>query len=194
MVGKGRILFLILPNISFTFIKAMKTCTNCHTSKAESEFRVRIDKRIKNPSGCIYLNNQCLSCEAAASRERVKRERQTPEGRKKHNKYALQFHQKNRDKCIARMKERRQTPEYKAYMKAYRQKKREKIQEQERITKKRYSDKHRDAVTDEYVLQKLVEQGFGTKEELKNNKELIEIKRVKILTKRLKNIISKHKK
>jgi thermostable 8-oxoguanine DNA glycosylase len=87
------------------------------------------------------------------------------------------------------MKKYRSTPEYKAKRAAYIAKNKNKIQEQEKITKSRYSEKNKNEVSDAYVINKLVQQGYGTKEEIMNNPELIGIKRVQILSRRIKNII-----
>lgn len=89
------------------------------------------------------------------------------------------------------MREKRKTPEYKAKMKEYRENNKQKIYQQEVITKKRYHEKNRDAVTDEYVIGRLIQQGYKREE---CTPELIELKRVKILKKRLKNKIAKLKK
>lgn len=167
----------------------MKLCSRCNIEKDDSAFRVRTDKR-RNPP-LVYLNNTCYDCDAETQRERVRKQRQTPEGRKKHNQWANKSYHRHRDDRVRKMREKRKTPEYKAKMKEYRENNKQKIYQQEVITKKRYHEKNRDAVTDEYVIGRLIQQGYKREE---CTPELIELKRVKILKKRLKNKIAKLKK
>lgn len=170
----------------------MIVCTRCDKEKEDSKFRIRTDKR-RNPP-LIYVNNVCKDCESEISKERVRNQRKTEEGRKRHNKWAMASYQRNREKNIHRMREARKTPEYKAYMKEYRKRRKEIIQQQEQVTKRKYHEKHRDAVTDSYAIRLLVTQGFGTYEEIEKQRELIDLKKVQILTKRLKMKVSQLKK
>ena len=168
----------------------MKVCAHCQIEKDESFFGHKCDKR-RNPP-LHYLDNVCNECRAARQRERTRKERQTPEGRAKHNFWTNESHKRNREKNLAKMKERRATPEYKAYMKAYRERRKEIIYQQELITKRKYFDKNRDSVSDEYCIQKIKEQQKITRENI--TAEMIERKRIQILIKRLRNNIAKIKK
>lgn len=159
-----------------------KACTRCKKTKPQSDFRTRIEKRAE--PHWEYLNPTCRLCDKELSRERVQIQRSTPEGREKHNKWALEFHARHREKCLAEMKKRRDTPEYKAHMKEYRDKRKDIIYQQEVVTKKRYARKHIDALTDEYVIRKLVDQNVADKETLIQHPEIIEAKRLQILIKR----------
>jgi hypothetical protein len=69
-------------------------------------------------------------------------------------------------------------------MRAYRKRNKDKIHNQEVVTKKRYHEKHRDNVTDEYVIRQLITQGVATRDSLRSHPELIEAKRIQILIKR----------
>lgn len=148
-------------------------CSVCKKNKKKKYFRIRTDKR-RNPP-LIYPSNICLKCEAEKQKERTKRERATPEGRKKHNQWAKEFHVRHRDKVLAYGKARRKTAEFKRYMKKYRKRNKEKIAKQEKITKRRYQEKHMNALTDLYVKSKL---GFTKNEEVP--KEIIEAKRMQL--------------
>lgn len=153
-------------------------CPRCGLPKEESEFRIRVDKRVKYQSGLIYRNNVCLSCEAAAQRARYEKQKNDPVYKAKHAVWALAAHKKYREKNIARMKIKRGTPEYKKYMRAYRDRNKDKIFQQEVITKKRYHEKNRDALTDVYISGLLKCSG----KEISN--EAIQEKREKIIEQR----------
>lgn len=161
----------------------MQTCLICGEEKEVSEFRGKTDKRIKDPVKRVFFSKTCKKCEAAKQKERVKKQRSTPEGKERHNKWANEFHSRHREKCLAKMKERRQTPEYKAYMKAYREKNKEKIKEQELITKRKYHEKNKKEITDKYASHILRTQGKDISE------ENLELEKVKILVHRIKKVI-----
>lgn len=159
----------------------MKVCSRCHIDKEDECFRVRKENR---RGCCTYLNNNCIECERELKREYDKNVKLRPDYPAKHAAWNLKNYHKNRDKFIKKMKERRTTPEYKAYMKAYRERNKEKIREQEIITKKRYQEKNWSELSDVYVINQLVSQGVADKELLLQTPELIQLKRVQILIKR----------
>lgn len=159
-----------------------KTCSRCNNVKAKTEFRVRWEKRQVPPFP--YLNNTCKKCDAEIALENHYKNRRTPEGRKRNQESAKKAYKKRRDKAVEHMKKKRSTPEYKKMMRDYRQRNREKIQQQEIITKRRYHEKNRDAVTDAYVINNLRQKGI-----IEPSVEQMEMQRVKILTKRLKRKI-----
>lgn len=190
----------------------MKTCNRCHIKKDDSEFRTRREARKGNPFD--YLNNECKQCDkeratiyynkkkddpafkeknrrrarnyTESNPDKVKMRRSTKEYAKKHAEWALNRYYRMKDIVAAKMKLKRQTPEYKAKMKAYRQKRKEIIHSQEVVTKRRYHEKHRDSVTDEYIIRQLITQGLATREMLEQseNYQIIEAKRLQILIKR----------
>jgi hypothetical protein len=196
----------------------MKLCNRCKITKQDSDFRQRLDKR----DGRKYLNNECIQCDKERARiyydkkkndpvfkqknrerakryvnsnpEEIRNRRKLPAYIKKHAEFAKKRYHKVKDEINAKQKIKRQTPEYKEYVKKYREKNKEKIAKQEAVTKKRYHEKHKTSVSDEYAIQQLVSQGYGTRAEVEGNKELIEIKKVQILTKRLKVAIANKKK
>ena len=163
-------------------IPDLKTCSRCKAKKGKSDFRVRVDKR--SSPHFAYLNSTCLKCDAEKTAERSRLQRSTPEGRAMHNKWANEFHKRHREKCIELMKSRRGSDEYKKMMKEYRLKNKDKIYQQEVITKRRYHEKNRDAVTDAYVINQLVNQGVADKDGILSCPGLIEAKRLQILIKR----------
>lgn len=106
-----------------------------------------------------------------------------PEWKKKWLKKARDYYHAHREEIMKKMKAKRQTTEYKTKMKMYRHKNKNKIFAQEVITKKRYYEKNRDGVTDQYVLnqlrtQKLIDVDYAP------TPELIEAKRLQLLIKR----------
>lgn len=188
-----------------------KICLICKKPKALSEFGLHGAHK-KRPKEKPFLKARCKKCEAeiaAKHREQIKdtpeykernrrntqryiesnleeihARRKLPNYKAKKRIWELRRYYRKKDEINARMKIKRQTPEYKAKMKAYRAKNKEKIYKQEVVTKKRYHEKHRDSVTDEYVIRQLVGQGVATREGLLENYALIEAKRLQILIKR----------
>lgn len=163
----------------------MKVCSRCHTEKADSEFRMRHDKR---KGGSFYLNSTCRKCDAEITRLSYREWRKTPEGRKINRERAKTYYHREKEKVRQKMKEKRQTPEYKAKIREYRDRNKAKIFSQEVITKKRYQEKHQSQISDKYILGKLREQG-----NLTPTADEIEIKRAKILIHRIKEKLDTHK-
>lgn len=148
----------------------MKICSKCNIEKDYSEFG-----RWKH----------CKTCLAKIQRERTIKERLTPEGKEKHNKWANEFYKRHRDKCVLYMRKRRKTKDYKEKMHSYRKQKKDIIYNQEVITKKRYHEKNRDTISDRYIVHLLSTQGYGKPEHLIKEKELLETYRIHIQLKRL---------
>lgn len=188
-------------------------CSKCKEIKTVDYFRIRTDKRIKKQ----YYNSNCRKCEGEIATEyykknkvkpefkkknvervreyakknidQIKSRRSTEEWRKKKAGWELDRYYRKRDEINEKQREKRKTPEYKEKMKAYRLKNKEKIQAQEVVTKKRYQDKHKTRLTDRYIVNLLRTQGYGTPEELFANKDLIGIKRTKVLIVRINKLI-----
>lgn len=191
----------------------MKICGSCKVEKNDSEFRTRKDGRPGRE--CTYLNNYCIECDKIRARIYYAQKKDDPEFKEKNRIRARQYQHANPDKIksrkstqefkqkhaaqenaryykmkdivSAKMKIKRQTPEYKEMMRAYRCKNKEKIAKQELITKRRYHEKHRDKLTDEYIIRQLISQGVATRESLKIHPEIIEAKRIQLLIKRKVN-------
>lgn len=157
-----------------------KVCSKCNEKKNKNDFRVRADKRSDPPF--IYLNNTCKKCDAELHLERFRKERNTPEGKARHNRWAREFHHRHREKCLAAAKERRNRPGYKEMISEYRNRNRDKLNKKSVITKRRWSQKHMENLTDEYISMKLF--NCIDREFIKNHPELIEAKRLQILIKR----------
>lgn len=152
--------------------REMKICIKCNIPKSKEDF------------GSPNICKKCIS-------DRTKRYRKTPRGKDKHNKSAKEFHKRNREKILLRWKNKRDTDVYKEYMKSYRGKRKNIIFAQEVVTKNRYLEKNKKIVSDEYCIAKLKEQ--LKIQRLDITSEMIEVKRVKILIKRLRNNIAKIK-
>lgn len=176
-----------------------KACTRCKEIKGKDCYRIRCGKR-----GYIYFNPTCIGCDKDYSRENyqkrkndpvfkeinrvrarkylqksadeIKERRKKPEYIKKHASWENKRYHRIKDKVAAKMKVKRQTPEYKEMMRSYREKNRSKIHKQEKVTKKRYSEKHRDGLTDDYI--KRLFRNNGLREP---TPELIEAKRIQLL-------------
>lgn len=196
---------------TFDEIPNSKICTRCKVEKEKSQFRIRLGKK-----KYWMMNATCMDCDAEISKayyQRIKdnedfkkknRERQKiyaekhpdqirklnnrPERKKKKAQIEMKRYKKMRDVICARQKIKRQTPEYKKMMKEYRENNKEKIYEQEVVTKKRYHEKNRDSITDKYCIHQLRQQGIS-----EITPELIEWERGQILVARLKKKVSGHK-
>lgn len=186
----------------------MKVCSRCHIEKDDSDFRTRTDKRPGRE--CIYLNNECKQCDKErasiyyekckddpafkkkncdrvnkyreTNHEKIKMRRSTREYAEKHAKWNLGSYYRMKDIIAHRMKTKRQTPEYKQMMREYRERAKEAISKKSKITKRRWSQKHMENLTDEYISMKLF--NCIDREFIRNHPELIEAKRLQILIKR----------
>jgi len=180
-----------------------KNCTRCGCYKTEANTRLR------KQGNSTYLNATCKSCDNEIQRsyyekvkdnpefkeknrlrgkvylnkniEKVRAIRKSAEYIKKHNQWELNRYHKVKDVVSIKMKTKRQTPEYKEMMRKYRMKNKEKIKQQEVITKKRYQEKHRDNLTDEYIIRLLINQDVADRETLTMHPEIIEAKRLQLL-------------
>lgn len=190
-----------------TELNDIKICTRCKIEKPRDEFRIRVeDKKY------YYINPTCMVCDSEIAAiyykkhkddpafkqknvdktrayaekycSEIRQKRQRPEFKKKHAAWNMKSYYRVKDKVAARMKEKRKTPEYKKMMMDYRKRNKEKIYEQERITKTRYFSKHRDNLTDEYIIRLFINNGVCDRDHLLKHPELIEAKRLQILIQR----------
>lgn len=178
-----------------------KVCNRCKKKKEAAEFRIRSSKE-----GYVYLNSECRQCDkeraeiyyakvkdkpefkernrlrqkeyAEKNCDQIKQRRKKPEYLKKHAELESKRYYKVRDRIKAKMKIKRQTPEYKKMMKEYRKKNKERIYQKEVVTKLRYHEKHRDGLTDDYITRLLKTQGLAV------TPEIIEAKRLQLLIQR----------
>jgi hypothetical protein len=169
----------------------MKICSRCNIEKDDSEFRLRYDKKGKGSKQLTYLNNTCKTCDSEISNKHYFKNKNNPEFRQEWLRKSNQYYNNHKEEVKAKMKAYRQTPEYKIMRIEYRKKNREKIFQQEIITKKRYLDKNRNSVSDEYCIHKIRDQ--KNIERVDITEDMIERKRIEILIKRLRNNIVKIK-
>lgn len=152
-------------------------CPHCDEDKPNDAFRTRTDRRC-NP-WLVYLSNVCKECEAKEQRERNKRNRDNPEYRRKHNEWAKQAYHRNKEQRVLKAREYRSNPSSKEKRKEYIEKNRDKIFEQEKVCKRKYHERAVRELTDVYISQGIYNEKNNTLtlEEIRNNKELIELKR-----------------
>ena len=161
----------------------MKVCTKCNIEKEETCFRRKKNKFCKNG---FYFSGKCIVCEnlinkeyrikrsgdenfKQASRERTKKYQQTNKGKLKKEEY------RKSDKCKKKQHE--------WYIKT----KDKRLQYSKERVRKIAAQ-----LSDEYIINLLTNKKQKVKllwSDVKNNKELIEITRVKLLTKRIKKSI-----
>lgn len=191
-----------------------KICAKCKIEKDSAEFRIKRptykDKtywqlysqcnkccyenskayyeRHKNDDNFKKKNRERVRQYALANSENIKIARSSERYKKKHVEWESKRYHRKRDEINAKAKLRRQTAEYKAKLKAYRVKNKEKIFAQEAITKRRYHEKHRDNLTDKYVGRLLKAQGVADDAVLQNYPKIIEAKRLQLLiTRKINN-------
>lgn len=171
----------------------MKTCIRCKKEKEESEF----GRQISRYKDKVYfgLKGNCSECLNEIAKDNYRKVKDDQEFKKKNRARIKAYRHKIGNKDKAKQKKRRQSEKYKATRKRYIEAHKEKIFQQESIVKDRFFKKHRDNISDSYVINLLMKQGHGTHAEVQDNKELIEIKRTQILLFRLKRKIkAKNKK
>lgn len=190
-----------------------KRCTRCKIEKPTDEFRIR-----QEDGKYYYINSTCKKCDAELTRtyyekhkndedfkrrncerakayveknpDKVRLRKSTIEFKKNHCKLNKDSYHRMKEVIAAKMKLIRQTPEFKKKMKAYRDKNKDKIYQQEQITKRRYQVKNQEPLTDKYILNKM-SIPLTELEKIKTVlPELIEVKREQI---KLHRVIDKHR-
>lgn len=136
-----------------------------------------------------YLNNTCKKCDAEISNTHYFKNKDNPEFLENWKKKSRSYYAEHAEEIKAKRKLIRQTPEYKKMMKEYRERNKARIYEQEVITKRRYHEKNKNEISDKYIINQLVNQGYGKKEDVSKNKDLIAYEKSKILLHRLKQQI-----
>jgi hypothetical protein len=142
---------------------------------------MRYDKRGKGSKSLLYLNNTCKKCDSEIQNKNYFAHKDDPDFKENWLKKSREYYHKNKALISEKMRAKRQTPEYKQMIREYRLKNKEKIFKQEVITKKRYQQKHRDGLTDEYIIRQLVNQEIADRDILKEHPEIIEAKRLQLL-------------
>ena len=150
----------------------MKKCNRCKVEKKDSDFRIRTSRY--KESVYEFLNNTCKQCDAELSGQYYHKNR-TPEMLAKNASRVKKYNSENKDKIRIRQKKKRSTPEYKAYMKKYREKRKQVIYQQELITKKRYHEKNRNEISDKYAIRLLKQSGNTSP-----SQDDVEIKKIQI--------------
>jgi len=164
-----------------------KICKKCGIEKPIDQFRLRVEHRIKN-GDCYYRVGTCKECEKKAAKEYHNQIKDTEGFKEKKRQYAMNRYWRRRDELILKQREARKTKRHKENRKAYIQKNKDKIYLQEVVTKKRYHEKNRDALTDVYIINLFLSNGKPHPTPLQ-----IEIKRSEILIQRIKKITKNHK-
>lgn len=166
----------------------MKTCSRCRIDKEDSDFRMRYEKRGKGSKKLSYLNNTCRQCESKTQNKTYFSKKDDPKFLEDWRKKSRDYYQKNKEIIREKARIKRQKPEYKEMVRKYREKNKDKIHKQEVITKRRYHEKHRDGLTDDYIIRQLISQDVATRSTLKMHPEIIEAKRLQLLiTRKTKN-------
>lgn len=155
-----------------------KICRNCNVEKCKTEFRIRRKGKYS------YLNNNCKKCDAELRMIYYHKIKADSNYREKERARVKKYRIENRGKCLVNEKIRRQKDSYKTLMRDYRVKNKSKIFEMGKITKRKYHEKNRDAISNIYVISKLRNKGIEHP-----TVQQIEFKRLQILISRLKRKI-----
>lgn len=129
----------------------MKVCSHCHLQKEDTEFRMRREFRRKGGGPLLYLNNVCKSCDAVIANKYYSHHKDDPKFKDQWLKKSRDYYHLNKEKIKEKMKAKRQTPEYKAMMKAYREKNKEKIRTDSNRRNKKYLNKIKNDISDQYL-------------------------------------------
>ena len=159
-----------------------KCCKRCKVVKSGTNFRIRTEAR--RGGHFKYLNNTCRECDNKITRERWNTIKDRPEEIAKNRKRSNEYREKNKEKVLEKNKIRRQSEYHKVNRRKYIERNKEKIYAQEVITKKRYHEKNRDAITDKYAFNLLRTQGIIDKDIAKKHPEIIEVKKAQLLLQR----------
>lgn len=160
-----------------------KHCKYCNQDKDINQFRIRIDKRIKCKGELIYRNNICFECEAKRTKERRERIKHTPEYKEYHRVNSMEYYRRNREKVLARERNRKSNPKHKQYMRDYIKRNYKVIKEQQAVRGKKWQEYQRDNITDAYCIG-LIRSQNGGKAKCNITPEMIEQKRIQIKIKR----------
>lgn len=161
----------------------MKQCSKCHIEKEDSCFRQRKENRRNCTS--VYLNNTCRECDAELARLYYSKVKNDDKFKVKNRGRANEYRQNNYERVAEKGRIRRMSEAYKKMRRDYEQQNKDRIHKKSVPVKKRFHEKHRDNLTDEYISNKLF--GRIDREFINNFPEIIEAKRLQILIKRKTN-------
>lgn len=155
-----------------------KECTKCNVNKESDCFRVRFDRR----SNLKYLNSHCKECEKQDAKKRYNAVKDVPEFKIFNCERAKKYRIENPELFREQQQVKRQKESYKKNRVVYVKKNRAKILEQEKVTKKRYWQKQKENLTDEYVKVMITQRTPISRNEVPP--ELIKLKRLELICKR----------
>lgn len=167
----------------------MKVCSRCELPLNDNCFRVRVEKRIGKE--CTYLNNTCKKCDAEIGRLRHRSIKDNPLYKEKNRVRAKNWRKDNIDYVTEKLKDKRQTEEYKEYVKAYYENNHDKIRQQAKKTNDKYISNERLKITDMYAIT-LICHPRNNIQRKDVTREMIETKKICIAIDRLKKIINKY--
>lgn len=158
----------------------MKVCTRCKKYKDDSEFRRR--QKVKNGKVYPYRNPTCRKCDSALQHIRYMELKDVPEFKAQNAERSRRYLKENADVVREKTKAYRQTERYKTNRAKYRKRNKDRIFAYEKINKDRYHIKHRDALSDVYIGNRLSAQLGMARNEIPP--PLIKLKRIEILAQR----------
>lgn len=156
-----------------------RVCKKCNVSKPQEKYRIRTKKR----SGKVetWIMGECRDCEAAARvayyyEDHERGKRQSRENQKKI---------RERDPKVGQRQwlKRKDDPKYKEWRKKYWKESEEQRIKHSKVARK-YHEKNRDTLADNYVISHIRQYTTLTKEDVLKSPELIELKRLSIKLKR----------
>lgn len=155
-----------------------KKCTKCLNPKPLNRFRTRF--KIRNGKKEFWVQGKCMDCESQEGSERYW---SNPEVGRRTSRESARKCGKKRYEYNKRYR-KRHARWWKAYMKKYREENKEKIAELHKITGRKWFKKERDSLSDNYIIRHIIQRTGLRKEDIQDQKELIELCRQNKLLRR----------
>ena len=154
-------------------------CKRCKVEKEKTEknFRIRKGKEVT-----MYMRGICKDCEEKDNH--IYRLNIADSVRESLKITAKKWRLSNREALNEYQKTKRNKPHFKEKRRAYIKKNKEKIHKQEKVTKRRYAEKHRDQITDQYCITRLIQKSDLSKADVQSRPDLIAFYRAKLLLER----------
>lgn len=156
-----------------------KICKKCQLPKPPEKYRIRTRKR--NGKVETWTMGECRDCEKAEQTSRYYRDHE--KGKKQSRDNARKKRERDPKFCHKQWLKRKDDPKYKEYRKKYWKENEEQRIKHSKVARK-YHEKNRDTLADNYVISHIRQDTILTKEDVLKSPDLIELKRLSIKLKR----------
>jgi hypothetical protein len=169
----------------------LKTCARCNVDKGQECFAVRKDTRRKNT--CVYINNVCKACVNELQMIKYHNRKSEPGFMEAKRNNAKQVYYRGVEKIKIKRKIRRDSIEYKNWLKDYYRLNWDKIRLQPSRRNGKYIKKQRWLISDKYAVIQITNTKYNIKKE-HVTPQMIEAKKISIALYRLKKRIRNYEK